>query len=81
MAKEADTLPWDDLTRNFHVPLKIITAEKGVLMSGAKHYFETANEPKDLAVIKGATHYFDDRPGMREEVFKVSEKWFRKFRD
>ena len=79
MAKEADALSWDILTRNFHVPLKIIVAEKGVLLPGAKYYFRTANAPKDFAVMKGATHYFDDRIGMRENLFRISEQWFKKF--
>ncbi len=78
MAKEAETLAWDDLTKNFHVPIKIISAGKELLVSGAKHYFKTANLPKDLIIMKGATHYFDDKQGMQEEVFKISEKWFRK---
>ncbi|MFA6099984.1 MAG: alpha/beta fold hydrolase [Patescibacteria group bacterium] len=78
MAEESDNLPWKDLTKNFHVPLKIIAAAKGVLVPGAKQYFKVANEPKDLAVIKGAGHSFDDKAGMREDLFKVSKKWFDK---
>jgi len=77
MADEADTLKWDNLTKNFHVPLKIISAGKGMLVNGAKHYFKTANNPKDLVIIKGATHYFDDMDTMPEEIFKISEEWFR----
>lgn len=77
MADEANTMKWDELTRNFHVPLKIIAAGDSSLVSGAKHYFKTANNPKDLTIIKNATHYFNDAEGMRENIYKISEKWFR----
>ncbi len=79
MAEEADRLPWTDLTKNFHVPSKIISAGNGVLVPGAKHYFRTANVPKDLVVIKGATHYFDDKNEMQENIFRISKQWFDKF--
>lgn len=76
MAKEIDALKWDNLSKNFNVPLQIIAAEKGVLVKGAKHYIKTANEPKNLEIIKGATHYFDDDETMQEQVFASSKKWF-----
>lgn len=79
MAKEADTLRWADLPKKFHVPVKMFAAAKGVLVEGCKTYFENANEPKDMEVIKGATHYFDDQEKMQERVFELSKKWFQKF--
>lgn len=78
MAKEVDALPWKTLTKDFFAPLKIIAAEKGVLVKGAKAYFKTANKPKELAIIKGATHYFDDKEGMQEKLFEMTKKWFEK---
>ncbi len=78
MADEANTIKWNELTKNFHVPLKIIVAGKGALMRGAKHYFKTANRPKDLTIIKNATHCFNDSEDMREKIFKISENWFKK---
>jgi dienelactone hydrolase len=78
MAEEADKLRWNDLTKNFRVPLKIITAGNGVLVPGNRHYFKTANAPKAWTVIKGATHYFDDRPGMQERLFEASKRWFER---
>lgn len=78
MAKEAETIIWDDLTKNFHVPLKIISAGDDALVRGAKHYFKTANNPKDLTIIKGATHYFNDTESMRENIYKISDDWFKK---
>lgn len=79
MAKEADALNWADLPKKFHVPLKIIAAAKGVLVPGAKTYFANANEPKELEILKGATHYFDDQDKMQELVFERTKKWFQKF--
>lgn len=78
IVEEADIINWNNLTNNFHVPLKIIVAGKGVLVKGAKHYFKTANKPKDLTVIKNATHYFNDTEDMREKIFKISNDWFGK---
>lgn len=78
IVEEADIINWNNLTNNFHVPLKIIVAGKGVLVKGAKHYFKTANKPKDLTVIKNATHYFNDTEDIREKIFKISKDWFEK---
>lgn len=79
MADEADTIDWNNLTKNFHVPLKIISAGSSPLVRGAKHYFKDANSPKDLTIIKNATHYFNDTESMRENVYKISDEWFKKF--
>ncbi len=78
MADEIDTLDWDKLTSSFHVPLKIIAAEKGVLVAGCKKYFSGAHEPKSLEVLKGATHYFDDTPTMQDRLFTTTHNWFQK---
>lgn len=79
MADEADTMNWGNLTKNFNVPLKIIAAGDSSLVRGSKHYFKTANSPKDLTIFKNATHYFNDTEGMRENVYKISDEWFKKF--
>lgn len=79
MAEEADRLDWDALAKDFYVPLKIVVAGKGYLVSGARKYFKVAAGPKELTIMKAATHYFNDTEGMREEVFTVSDDWFKKF--
>lgn len=79
MAQEVDTLRWADLPKKFHVPLKIIAAAKGVLVPGAKTYLANAHEPKELEIIKGATHYFDDEDTMQSQVFERTQSWFQKF--
>lgn len=78
MAKEIDSLQWDLIIKKFKVPFRIILAGKGAL-KGAKKYLNNAKVEKDLMIIKGATHYFNDQKGMQEKVFKASEEWFRKF--
>ena len=78
MVDEADALKWNTLTKGFHVPLKIVVAGKGPLIRGAEQYFKTANAPKDLIILKNATHYFNDKDGMREKLFKLSDGWFQK---
>lgn len=78
MVEEVDSFPWDSISRDFKKPLKIIIAGKG-LLRGSKKYLNSARAEKDLTIIKGATHYFNDREGMQDKVFKVSEEWFGKF--
>lgn len=79
MADEIDTLNWDRLTPSFHAPLKIVDAEKGVLVAGCKKYLGNAHEPKSLEILKGATHYFDDTPTMQDRLFTATHDWFKKF--
>ena len=79
MVYEADALKWNTLTKDFHVPLKIVGAGKGSLAKGAQQYFNLANNPKDLTILKGATHYFNDTDTMREKLFKLSDEWFQKY--
>lgn len=78
MAREMDLFPWEIVAKNFKVPFRIILAGKGVLKS-AKKYLNGAKVERDLIILKGATHYFNDQKGMWEKVFKASEMWFRKF--
>jgi dienelactone hydrolase len=79
MAREVDELEWDSLTPSFHVPLKLIAAGKGILVNGCKKYIAHANEPKQLEILKGATHYFDDTPSMQNRLFISTKNWFQKF--
>lgn len=80
MIKEAKVLTptkCNELIKNVHVPIKIIVAGNGdVEMRSA--YVKNANEPKAYAVIKGATHVFDE-DGTEEMLFKETYDWFRKF--
>ncbi len=78
MAEEVDSLQWDLMANKFKVPFKIIIAGKGALLN-AKKYLNGAKVKKDLMIVKNATHYFNNKEGTQEKVFKVSEEWFKKF--
>lgn len=79
MADEANALKWDDLPKNFSIPVKIIVAGKGVLVRGGKQYYKAANEPKAFAIIKGATHCFDEE-GAEEKLFHETVEWFSRWK-
>jgi len=79
LADEIDLFPWDSISRDFKVPLKIIIAGKGLLKGAKKYINGKTKAEKKLMIIKAATHYFNDQEGMQEKVFKASEGWFRKF--
>ncbi len=76
MADEAESLNWDILARNIKTPMQIIYAGNGYLEKGSKHYFDIANEPKNLVKIGSATHNFDDSKDVREKLFIETERWF-----
>lgn len=79
MAEEVDAIPWNELTKRFPVPFKIVLAGKGVLVRTAKNYLKGTTTKRDLVIIRGATHYFDDKKGMQERVYTISRSWFRRF--
>lgn len=66
------------LVRKVHRPIKIIAAGKGLLLAGAKKYLKSANNPKELVIIKNATHCFDEE-GTEEKLFKETLSWIKKF--
>lgn len=78
MYKENKKLKPSKLIKDVYVPIKIIVAGAGGLIDDGKRLFRNANEPKDLAMIKGATHVFDE-DGAEEELFKETYNWVRKF--
>ena len=66
------------LVKKLNKPLKIIAAGKGLLLEGAEKYLEVANEPKELKVIDGATHCFDE-DGKETMLFDETLSWVAKF--
>lgn len=79
MVEEADDLEWDKLAAKFSAPTRIVCAGSGVLTKGCEHYFKTLPAAKkDLKVIRNATHYFSDRPGMEDRVYRLTCDWFKK---
>lgn len=67
-----------ELIKEFHMPIKIIVAGKGVLTEEGKQFLNNANDPKSFATIQGATHCFDE-DGAEENLFKETYNWFRDF--
>jgi pimeloyl-ACP methyl ester carboxylesterase len=66
-----------DLVSAITQPIKIIIAEKGV-GNKAKKYFERANKPKSLTVLKGVGHTFDEE-GAEEKLLKETLRWIERF--
>ena len=78
MAEEIDAFPWTTITKHFTAPLKIIIAGKGELKD-AKKYLNALKTKKSCVTIKNATHYFNDSPKMRNNLFEFTNSWFAKF--
>ncbi|MBI2551705.1 alpha/beta fold hydrolase [Candidatus Uhrbacteria bacterium] len=82
MAKEANQItPAKSraLIQELRIPVKIVVAEKGILVKGGKQYFSAANSPKSFAIVKGADHSFN-RAGNEEALFRETLVWLRKWR-
>lgn len=59
-------------------PLKVIAAGKGILKEGSKKYIEVAEEPKDLVIIKNASHTFDEE-GVEKKLLKETLDWVKRW--
>lgn len=70
------TIDWNHLTEGWTIPLKIIAAGKGMLISGCKEYHKAAQGPKELVILKNAGHMFSE-DGMAEKLFGETVGWFR----
>lgn len=77
LVEEAETISYEDNIKDINAPVKIIAAEKGVLVPYAKRYFARANEPKALHILKRSGHTFDE-DGVEEKLFEETRKWFDK---
>ncbi len=71
-------LKGNELVQRVHTPIKFIFAGDGILLKNRKQYYSHADKPKDFAIIKGATHNFDEW-GTEEELFRETFKWIKKF--
>lgn len=56
---ENEQLSSKELIQKLAVPVKFISADKGILVQGTKEFYKHANNPKELAWVKGADHNFD----------------------
>ncbi|MEK7579291.1 MAG: alpha/beta fold hydrolase [Patescibacteria group bacterium] len=66
-----------DLVKNVSVPIKVICAEKGILIRPGKEYYKYAKQPKEFMIIKKATHCFDER-GTEEKLFSETIKFVKR---
>src|SRR3989344_160618 len=70
LIRESKRVDVYSLIKKVDVPIKIICAGSGVLMSEGKRMFKVAKKPKSFAIIKGATHNFDE-DGVQEKLYKA----------
>ncbi len=66
------------LIKSMHMPVKVIVAGAGILVIEGKELFESANSPKDYAIIPKATHNFHE-DGTEEILFQETYVWLKKF--
>ncbi len=74
--KEARTTNTLALIQQLNMPIKIICAGKGVLVKTSKKYFSVLKEPKELIVLKNATHCFDE-DGQEEKLLEETLQWIK----
>lgn len=81
MVQEGKTLKQkeEQLIQEIRVPIKIIVAGKGLLVTGGKEYYQLANEPKELAIVQGADHIFAKGDTL-EVLLKETLSWLQRYR-
>jgi len=66
-----------ELVKKIYAPVKFISAgNSGV--ADSKKYFDNANNPKSLVVIKGADHNFNN-PESEQKLFEETYDWVKKY--
>ncbi|MDP3014896.1 MAG: alpha/beta fold hydrolase [bacterium] len=78
--KDFDNYNLPDLIKNIKAPILFIHGEKDskVGVESAQLYFDNANTPKDLKIVKNADHGFYE-PDERKEMIDLTESWFDKY--
>lgn len=78
--KDFDNYDLPELIKNIKMPILFIHGEKDskVDVDSAQLYFDNANEPKELKVIKNADHGFYE-PEERKEMIDLTGDWFDKY--
>ena len=69
----------NEIMPKIQTPVKIIVAGKGALIKAGKDYFKYANKPKAFAIIKGATHNFNEE-GTAEKLFAETHSFIKKYK-
>jgi esterase/lipase len=67
-----------EATKHITKPLKVIVAGDGILVDAGKDYYKYAKGPKEFAVIKGATHTFNE-DGTEEKLFAQTYTFVKKY--
>lgn len=75
MLREVEQYPWRTVSKEFSPPLKVFIAGAGILHK-AKAYAKKAHSERDFAIIKNASHDFDE-PGTRTRLFEETCRWFK----
>gem|GEM_PF-895676 len=77
--KDFDNYKFPEIIKNIHVPLMMVHGEKDDLV-GRKidDYFDLANKPKELHIIKDTQHGFEGKEAM-EEMLRFVLGWFKKW--
>lgn len=70
----------DFLTRVKSPTLLIVGGNDDVVIKLNKEAFDLINTKKELKIIPGASHLFEE-PGKLEEVSKLAVEWFKKYLD
>ena len=78
MVREEIAIGCEESIQEIHVPVKIISAGKGVLVRGGQWYYQRANQPKAFVVVEDATHCFDEE-GTEERLFRETLSWLKRF--
>lgn len=78
--KDFDNHDLPNLIKNIKAPILFVHGEKDskVGVESAKLYFDNANDPKELKIIKNADHGFYE-PEERKEMIDLTEEWFDKY--
>jgi len=78
--KDFDSYNLPNNIKNIQTPILFIHGEKDskVGVESARLFFDKANEPKELKIIKNADHGFYE-PAERQEMIDLAVAWFNKY--
>jgi putative phosphoribosyl transferase len=71
-------LAMDVLSRVNAPTLLIVGGEDQVVIGMNQHAFDKITAPKELRIVPGATHLFEE-PGALEEVSRLAREWFHRY--
>jgi pimeloyl-ACP methyl ester carboxylesterase len=71
-------LAWDALEQVHAPTLLIVGGRDAVVIELNRQAYERLNAEKQLVIIPGATHLFEET-GALEEVARLAKQWFRRY--